>query len=40
MLLIVFALCVAAAVWATLPRLQDEPVRVRITETPRRNRRS
>lgn len=38
-LLVVIALCLAAAAWATLPRLQDEPVRIRITERPRRNRR-
>lgn len=37
MLLFVVALMVAAAVWAALPRLQDEPVRVRISEHPRRN---
>jgi archaellum component FlaG (FlaF/FlaG flagellin family) len=35
--LFVVALMVAAAVWAALPRLQDEPVRVRISEHPRRN---
>jgi hypothetical protein len=40
MLLLFVAMLVAAALWATLPRLQDEPVRVRISETPRRNRRS
>ncbi len=40
MLLVFVALLVAAALWTMLPRLQDAPVRVRITETPRRNRRS